>query len=72
MAASEANRPLAFTTWHDQEFMESFWMIYEYLRDQKATVKHLCLYLQQFSVRYNRSSLFKFILTTPVSSLATN
>ena len=72
ITVSEAKRTLAFTTWHDREIMGSFWMIYEYLRDQKATVKHLYLYLQQFSMRYNQSSLFEFIFSTLVSSLATN
>jgi len=74
IAASEANRPLVYVTLHDQILVESFWKVYNYLIDQQATVRHLCIYLQQYSSRsrYNQSTLFEFILNTPISSLIIN
>lgn len=72
IAASEANRPLVYAAFHKQTLVESFWVVYNYLIDQKATVRHLWLYLQQYSSRFDQSGLFEFILTTPVSSLITN
>jgi hypothetical protein len=72
MAASEADRPLVYVSFHDTTLIESFWVIYNYLIDQKATVRHLCLYLKQFSSQFDQSSLFEFIFTTPVSSLTNN
>jgi hypothetical protein len=42
------------------------------LIDQQATVRHLCIYLQKYSSRYDQSTLFEFILTTPISSLMVN
>ncbi len=72
IAASEANRPLVYVTFHDQTLVESFWIIYNYLIDQQATVRHLCIYLQKYSSRYDQSTLFEFILTTPISSLMRN
>ncbi|CAF4100753.1 unnamed protein product [Adineta steineri] len=49
IAASEANRPLIYATFRNQTLVESFWTVYSYLIDQQATVRHLCLYLQQCS-----------------------
>ncbi|CAF3862458.1 unnamed protein product [Adineta steineri] len=72
IAASEANRPLIYATFRNQTLVESFWTVYSYLIDQQATVRHLCLYLQQYSSQYNKSTLFEFILTTPISTLTIN
>ncbi|CAF1052395.1 unnamed protein product [Rotaria sordida] len=69
MAASEAGRPLVYVTWHDQYLVEWFWKVYQYLTNQQATVRDLCIYLQQFSMQYNQSTLFEFILNTPLSLL---
>ncbi|CAF3691399.1 unnamed protein product [Adineta steineri] len=49
IAASEANRSLIYATFRNQTLVESFWTVYSYLIDQQATVRHLCLYLQQCS-----------------------
>ena len=56
MAASEANRPLIYVTFHDKGFSESFWVIYNYLIGQQATVRHLCIYLKQFSLQLDKYS----------------
>jgi hypothetical protein len=72
MAASEAGRPLIYVTWHDQHLSRSLWEVYEYLTNQQATVRDLCIYLQQYSTRYDQLTLFEFILTTPVSSFTKN
>ncbi len=69
MAASEAGRPLVYVTWHDQGLTESFGTIYEYLTNQQATVRDLCIYLQQYSSRFDQMTLFEFIFSTPVSLL---
>ncbi|CAF4114273.1 unnamed protein product [Rotaria socialis] len=69
MAASEARRPLIYCSFHDKHLIESFWAIYEYLQEQKATVGDLYLYLNQYSMQHAQSTLFEFIFSTPVSSL---
>ncbi len=69
MAASEAGRPLVYVTWHDQGLTNSFGAIYEYLMSQQATVRDLCMYLQQYSSRFEQMTLFDFIFSTPISSL---
>ena len=69
MAASEARRPLAYATWHDQNLMDSLWTVYEYLLRQQATVGDISKYLLQYITRRPQLSLFDFICTTPISSL---
>ncbi|CAF1629844.1 unnamed protein product [Rotaria magnacalcarata] len=69
MAASEVGRPLVYITWHDQTLLESFWIVYDYLANQQATVKDLCIYLQLYSMNHKQSGLFDYILNVPVSSL---
>jgi hypothetical protein len=69
MAASEANRPLVYAAYCDKQLVNSFAEVYEYLKKQKATVGHLYRYLERYSTRYDRGSLFNYILKTPVSSL---
>jgi hypothetical protein len=69
MAASEAGRPLVYVTWHDQGLTGSFGTIYEYLMNQQATVRDLCIYLEQYSSRFDQMTLFEFIFSTPVSLL---
>ena len=72
MAASQAGRPLAYVTWHDTNLTESFWCIYQYLANEKATVKDLCMYLKQYTKHSRRRTLFEFILTTSISSFMNN
>ncbi|CAF0958469.1 unnamed protein product [Adineta steineri] len=69
IAASQAGRPLVYLTFRDQNLVLSFYKVYKYLLDEKATVKDLCTYLQQYTTLYNKITLFDYILETPVSSL---
>ncbi|CAF1192584.1 unnamed protein product [Adineta ricciae] len=69
MAASEARRPLAYATWHDQNLMDSLWTVYECLLRQQATVRDISKYLLEYVTRRPQLSLFDFIRTTPISSL---
>ncbi|CAF1006322.1 unnamed protein product [Rotaria sordida] len=68
-AASQTGRSLAYLTFRDQDLVMSFYKVYEYLLNEKATVKDLCNYLQQYSTLYKKLSLFDYILQTSVSSL---
>ena len=72
MAASEAGRPLIYITFRHRTLAESFWEVYKYLTNQQATVRDLCAYLQQYSTRYDQSTLFEFILKTPIRQSITN
>ncbi len=69
IACSQAGRPLAYLTFRDQNLVMSFYKVYEYLLNEKATVKDLCTYLQHYATLYNKFTLFDYILQTPVSSL---
>lgn len=69
IAASQAGRPLAYFTFGDQNLVNSFYKVYEYLSNEKATVKDLCSYLQQYKSLYKDIPLFDYILQTPISSL---
>ncbi|CAF1511564.1 unnamed protein product [Adineta ricciae] len=69
MAASEAHRPLAYATWHDQNLMDSLWTVYECLLRQRATVRDIYKCLLEYIARRPQLSLFDFIRTTPISSL---
>ncbi|CAF0733922.1 unnamed protein product [Adineta steineri] len=69
IAASQAGRPLVYLTFRDQNLVLSFYKVYKYLLDEKATVKDLCTYLQQYTTLYNKITLFDYIIETPVSSL---
>jgi hypothetical protein len=69
MAASEAERPLIYAAYNDRTLAESFSVVYDYLKDQRATMADLYRYLQWYSTRYDRSPLFEYILNTPVASL---
>ncbi len=69
IAASQAGRPLVYLTFRDQNLVMSFNKVYEYLSNEKATVKDLCTYLQEYSKLYKQLTLFDYILQTPVSSL---
>jgi len=69
IAASQAGRPLVYLTFRDQNLVESFYKVYEYLLKEKATVKDLCSYLQRYANLYDKITLFDYILQTPVSSL---
>ncbi|CAF1331347.1 unnamed protein product [Rotaria magnacalcarata] len=68
-AASEAVRPLIYATYGDKNLIESFYPVYDYLIGQRAQVQHLYRYLDQYCNGRSRSSIFDFILRTPVSSL---
>lgn len=69
IAASKAGRPLVYLTFRDQNLVTSFSEVYDYLVREKATVKDLCAYLQQYISLYTKITLFEHILQTPVSSL---
>lgn len=69
MAASEAGRPLIYAAYRDIQLVQSFQMVLEYLRTEKATVGHLYRYLQGYCRRPDRGSFFEFILNISVSSL---
>ncbi|CAF3397696.1 unnamed protein product [Rotaria sp. Silwood1] len=69
IAASQAGRPLVYLTFRDQNLVMSFHKVYEHLSNEKATVKDLCTYLQQYSNLYKNLPLFDYILQTSVSSL---
>lgn len=69
IAASQAGRPLAYLTFRDQNLVDSLWKVYQYLSKEKATVKHLCTYLQNYSSLHDKLTLFDYILQTSVSSL---
>ncbi|CAF2003229.1 unnamed protein product [Rotaria magnacalcarata] len=69
IAASQAGRPLAYLTFRDQKLVDSFYEVYEYLSNEKATVKDLCAYLQCYADLYKKLPLFDYILQTSVASL---
>lgn len=69
IAASQAGRPLVYLTFRDQDLVVSISKVYAYLVNEKATVRHLCQYLQAYSSKYTQFSLFDYILQTPVSTL---
>jgi hypothetical protein len=69
MAASEAQRPLIYAAYRDKNFVTSFADVYDYLKNEKATVGDLYRYLQRYSTRHDRSPLFEYILSTSVVSL---
>ncbi len=69
MAASEAGRPLIYAAYRDRNLINSFTVVYDFLKDQKATVGDLYRYLQRYLTQIQRGSLFEYILNTPVSFL---
>ncbi|CAF0733884.1 unnamed protein product [Adineta steineri] len=69
MAASEAKRPLIYAAYRNKNLVNSFNVVYEYLKDQKATVADLYQYIQQYLTQVERGTLFEYILNTPVSFL---
>ncbi len=69
MAASEAGRPLVYAAFGDKNLVNSFSDVYNYLKNEGATVSDLYHYLHRYSDRYKQSSLFEYILSKPVSSL---
>ncbi|CAF3456477.1 unnamed protein product [Rotaria socialis] len=69
MAASAAGRPLIYAAYRDKVLINSFYIVYEFLKDQKATVSDCYRYLQRYFSQGKRQSLFDYILDTPVSSL---
>ena len=69
IAASQAGRALVYLTFRDQNLVQSFYEVYEYLTKEKVTVKDLCTYLQHYATLYTKTTLFDYILQTPVSSL---
>jgi poly(ADP-ribose) glycohydrolase len=62
MAASEAKRPLIYAAYGDKNLVDSFAVMYEYLKAQKATVGHLYQCLQQYFTQIKRVSLFEYII----------
>ncbi|CAF0958393.1 unnamed protein product [Adineta steineri] len=69
MAASEAKRPLIYAAYRNKNLVNSFNVVYEYLKDQKATVADLYQYIQRYLTQVERGTLFEYILNTPVSFL---
>ncbi|CAF0805525.1 unnamed protein product [Adineta ricciae] len=69
MAASQAQRPLIYATFHDTNLAESFSEVYNYLVHQRATVADLYRYLECYSQRNKQENLFEFILRKPIESL---
>ncbi|CAF2384525.1 unnamed protein product [Rotaria sp. Silwood2] len=69
MAASEARRPLIYAAYHDKTLVNSFGVVYEYLKDQKATVGDLYRCLKRYFTEVDQGSLFEYILTTTISVL---
>lgn len=69
IAASQADRPLVYITFRDQILVDTFYEVYQYLQKEKATVQHLCNYLQNYSKIHTKMTLFEYILQTPISSL---
>ena len=69
MAASEVARPLVYAAFGDNDLVTSFSTVYEYLIKQGATVGDLYCYLDQYADRHMDSSLFEYILQTPVSHI---
>ncbi|CAF1058003.1 unnamed protein product [Rotaria sordida] len=67
MAASEARRPLIYAAYHDKTLIDSLDVVYDYLKDQKATIGDLYQYLKRYFTQMDRGSLFEYILNTPVS-----
>ncbi|CAF1246391.1 unnamed protein product [Rotaria sordida] len=69
MAASEARRPLIYAAYGDKNLITSFSVVYDYLKNQGATVGDLYYYLIRYYRKPHRDSLFEYIFTIPVSSL---
>lgn len=69
IAASQAVRPLIYAAYGDQNLLETFSIVYNYLLTQGATVRDLYRYLEKYSHGNTRSSLFDFILQTSIASI---
>ncbi len=69
MAASVADRPLIYAAYRDKNLISLFAIVYEFLKQQKATVGDLYRYLQRYFIQVDRGSLFEYILNTPISFL---
>ena len=65
MAASEAQRPLIYASYHDRNFVNSFADVHEFLIRQKATVSDLYHYIKEYSTLHTRDELFDYILRHP-------
>ena len=70
IVASEAVRPLIYASYGDKNLVESFSAVYDYLIEQRATVRDLYRYLDRYSHERSQISLFNYISRTPVASLA--
>ncbi len=64
-----AIRPLIYAAYGDKNLVESFAAVYDYLIAQRAEVRHLYRYLHQYSNKHSRTTLFNFILRTPILDL---
>ncbi|UJR36602.1 hypothetical protein I4U23_029322 [Adineta vaga] len=69
MAASEARASLIYAAFGDKNTVDSLYMVYDYLKGQKATVADLYRYLRRYFTQVERGTLFDFIICTPVSSV---
>ncbi|CAF0883065.1 unnamed protein product [Didymodactylos carnosus] len=68
MAASEAERPLIYITYHDRVLVDTFSKLYDYLIQKDARVKDLYKYLAEYSQIETNLDIFDYILTTPMAS----
>lgn len=66
MAASEAQRPLIYAAYHDQNFVNNFADVHEFLIRQKATVSDLYHYIKHYCNLHTRDPLFEYILSHPI------
>ncbi|UJR09526.1 hypothetical protein I4U23_013764 [Adineta vaga] len=69
IAASETIRPLIYAAYGDKNLIESFSVVFDYLIDQRATVRDLYHYLKRYCEAHSRLTLFEYIRQTPVHKL---
>ncbi|UJR36601.1 hypothetical protein I4U23_029321 [Adineta vaga] len=68
MAASYAQRPLIYAAFGDKKLAQSFCDIYNEMKIHHTTVADLFHYLLKYADRFDKSTLFEFILTKLKSS----
>lgn len=70
MAASQAERSLMYAAYRDKNLINSFAVVYDYLKEQRTTVGDLYRCLNQYFAQSNDITLFEYILgkSLPLSS----
>lgn len=67
MAAAEVGRPLIYVAYKDKKVFNSLYEVYQYLLDQRATVRDLYQYLKTYCKQSSQQEpLFDYILKTPI------